>query len=140
MYRLQKRGQATREEYRNVIGVCRGCDGKAKSHLVEGVKDNKEGFFKYIRSKRKTREDMGLLLCGSEAVVLKDSEKEELLNAFFFASVFTPETSPLVLWILETREEVQKKEDFPMMEEAWVRNHLGVLNFHRSTGLDGMYP
>lgn len=59
---------------------------------------------------------------------------------FFFASVFTPEISALVLWILETREEIQRKEDFLMMEEAWVRNQLGVLNSHRSTGLDGVYP
>lgn len=81
---------------------------------------------------------MDLLLCGSEAVVLKDSEKTECL--FFLASVFTPEISALVLWILETREEIQKKEDFLMMEEAWVRNQLGVLNSHRSTGLDGVYP
>lgn len=67
-----------------------GCDGKAKSHLefnlVEGVKNNKKDFFKCIRSKRKTRE-VGLLPCGSEAIVMKDSEKAELLNAFFCFSL-----------------------------------------------------
>lgn len=58
----------------------------------------------------------------------------------FFASVFTPETSALKLWILETREEVQKKEDFPLVEEAWIRNYLGVLNSHRFTGVNETYP
>jgi len=36
----------------------------------------------------------------------------------FFASVFTPETSALALQSQDAREEVQKKEDFPLVKEA----------------------
>ncbi|GAB0209860.1 hypothetical protein GRJ2_003451700 [Grus japonensis] len=52
------------------------------------VKDNKKGFFKYISSKRKARENVGPLLNEVGALVMEDTEKAELLNAAF-ASVFT---------------------------------------------------
>lgn len=45
-------------------------------------------FFKYISSKKKTRENVGLLMNGMDALVTKDTEKAELLNAFF-ASILT---------------------------------------------------
>ncbi|GAB0199208.1 mitochondrial enolase superfamily member 1 [Grus japonensis] len=57
------------------------------------VKDNKKGFFKYISSKRKTRENVGPLLNEVGALVMEDTEKAELLNAFF-ASVFTAKAGP----------------------------------------------
>ncbi|GAB0207863.1 hypothetical protein GRJ2_003252000 [Grus japonensis] len=70
---------------------------KAKAHLelnlARDVKDNKKGFFKYISSKRKTRENVGLLLNEVGALVTEDTEKAELLNAFF-ASVFTAKVGP----------------------------------------------
>lgn len=94
---------------------------KAKAHLefnlAGGVKDNKKGFFKYTRSKRKTRKNVDLLLNGAEAPVIKNFEKAEFLNTFF-SSVFTYETSLLEPWTFETREEVQKKENFLEVEET----------------------
>lgn len=85
-------------------------------NLAGGVKD-KKGFFKYTRCKRKTRKNVDLLLNGAEAPVMKNFEKAEFLNTFF-SSVFTYETSLLDLWTLETREEVQKKEDFLEVDET----------------------
>uniref|UniRef100_A0A8B9PUS7 Immunoglobulin C1-set domain-containing protein n=1 Tax=Apteryx owenii TaxID=8824 RepID=A0A8B9PUS7_APTOW len=124
VYRRWKGGQATWEEYRNVVRGCRDARRKAKAHLelnvASDVKDNKKGFFKYIGSKRKTRENVGPLLNGVGALVTKDAEKAELLNAFF-ASVFTAEAKPQEL-----------KEDFPMVEEDWVRDHSGRLDTHKS--------
>lgn len=70
---------------------------KAKAHLelnVESnVKDNLKGFFKYINSKRKTRENTGPLLNEVGAPVTANTEKVELLSAFF-ASVFTIKIAP----------------------------------------------
>ena len=70
---------------------------KAKAHLglnlARYVKDNKEDFFKYISSKRKTGETVGLLLNEVGALVMQDAEEAELLNAFF-ASVFTAKAGP----------------------------------------------
>ena len=127
VYRMWKRGQTSWEEYRVIIKVCRDAMQKATAHLefnlVRCIKDNKKSFFKYIRSKRKTSRNVILLLNG--ALV-----RRQLLSAFF-ASAFPSETNPLEIQALGTREEVPKKEDFPLVKEAWVRNHLGRLNSHR---------
>lgn len=58
---------------------------------VRDVKD-KKGFFKYMSSKRKTSENMGLLLNEVGALLTKGTRKAELLNTFF-ASVFTAKAS-----------------------------------------------
>ncbi|KAK4824189.1 LOW QUALITY PROTEIN: hypothetical protein QYF61_012005 [Mycteria americana] len=54
---------------------------------LKDVKGIKKGFSKYISSKRKTREYVGLLLNGAGELVTKDMQKAKALNAFF-ASVF----------------------------------------------------
>jgi len=68
---MWKEGQATWEEYRNVVRACRDATRKSKAHLelklARGVKI-KKGFFNYISSKRKTRDNVGPLL--NEAGVL----------------------------------------------------------------------
>ncbi|GAB0209695.1 mitochondrial enolase superfamily member 1 [Grus japonensis] len=114
VYRMWKKGVATWEEYRNVVRVCRDATRKAKAHLelnlAGDVKDNKKGFFKYISSKRKTRENVGPLLNEPSGIPDPGGDK---------------------LW---------RKEDFPLVEEDRVRDHLGNLNIHKSMGPDGMHP
>jgi len=70
---------------------------KAKVHvelnLARDVKDNKQGFFKYISKKRMSREKVGPLLNGVGALVRENTEKTELLNAAF-ASVFSARGPP----------------------------------------------
>jgi len=60
VYGMWKEGQATWEEYRNVVRACRDAVRKAKVHLelnlARDVKDNKKDFSKYINNKWKTRE------------------------------------------------------------------------------------
>ena len=77
--RTWKEGQATWEEYRNVVRESREEMRKAKAHLElnlpRDVKDNKKGFFKCISSKQKTRKNMGLLLSEVGALVVEDTEK-----------------------------------------------------------------
>ena len=87
VYGMWKEGQATWEEYRNVVRACREETSKAKVHLelnpARDVKDNEKGFFRYISSKQMTRENMGSLLNEVGAPVMEDTEKAVLLNAFF---------------------------------------------------------
>jgi len=108
VYGMWKEGQATSEEYRSVVRACRDATRKAKVHLelnlARNVKDNKKGFFKYISSKWKTRENVGPLLNEVHALVMEDTEKVELLNAFF-ASVFSGKAGPQESQALEVREE-----------------------------------
>ncbi|GAB0204970.1 mitochondrial enolase superfamily member 1 [Grus japonensis] len=143
VYRMWKKGLATWEEYRNVIRVCRDATRKARAHLelnlARDVKDKKKGFFKYISSKRKTRENVGPLLNEVGALVTEDTEKVELLNVFF-ASVFTAKASPQESQTLEVGEEVWRKEDLLLVEEDRVRECLGKLDIYKSMGPDGMPP
>jgi len=87
---LTAKGQATWEEYRNVVRACRDATRKAKAHLelklARDVKNNKKGFFNSISSKRKARANVGPLLDEAGVLVTEDAEKAELLNAFLLQS------------------------------------------------------
>lgn len=69
-------------------------------------------------------------------VVTEDMEKAELLNAFL-ALVFIDKTSLQEPLTQETRVKECCKEDFPLVKEDWVREHLDI---HESVGSDGMQP
>ncbi|PKU45588.1 rna-directed dna polymerase from mobile element jockey-like [Limosa lapponica baueri] len=106
----KKKGLATWEEYRSTVRVCRDAMRKAKDHLElnlkRDVKGSKKSFFKYISSKRKTKENVGLLLNEVGALAMEDTEKAELLNAFF-ASVFTAKAGLWESQTLEVRESLE---------------------------------
>jgi len=129
VYGMWKEGQATWEEFRNVVRACREETRKPKVHLelnlARDKKGNKKGFFNYISSKRKTRENMGPLLKGVGALVTEDTEMADLLNAFF-ASVFTAKAGPQASQPLEVREKAWRKEDLLLVEDL-MRDHLSKL-------------
>jgi len=120
-------GQATWEEYRNVVKACRDTTRKGKIHLKlnlsRDVKDSKKSFCKYISSKRKTRDDVRPPLSEVGVLVMEDAEKAELLNAFF-ASVVSAKAGPQESQALEVREEACRKDYLPLVEEDCVRDHL----------------
>ena len=120
-----KEGQATWEQYRNVVRACRDATRKAKVHLelnlARDVEDNKKGFFKYTSSKRKTKENVGPLLNEAGALVMEDAEKLELLNACV-SSVFSAKANPHESQALEVIEEASRKDEPPLVEEDCVRD------------------
>ena len=61
-------------------------------NLAAGVKRNKKLFYKYINSKRRTKENLHSLLDEAGNVTTEDKEKAEVLNAFF-TCVFKSQTS-----------------------------------------------
>ena len=81
---------------------------------------------------------MGQLLNKVGAQVMEDTEKVELLNAFF-TSVFTAKAVPQASQALEVRERDWTKEDIPLVEGDRVRD-LSKLDIHKSMSFDGMHP
>lgn len=117
--------------------MCSGDYGKVhlESNVARDVKDKKKEFFKYISSKRSTRGNVGLLLKGVAAVVMKDTECVELLNVLF-PSVFAVEASSQELQTKEAREKAWSKESFPLVEQ----DHLGKCDTCKSRDPSGMHP
>jgi len=107
--------------------------------VARDVKDNRKGFFKYIGSKWKTRDNVGLLLNEVGVLVMEDTEKTKLMNAFF-ALVFSAKAGPWESQSLGVREKACRKEDPPLVEEDCVRDHLRKLHTHKSMGPNGMHP
>lgn len=99
------------EEYKNIVRAFREAVRKVKGHLAlnlaREVKDKKKGFFKYVNSKKKTGDNVGLLLNEVGALVTEDAEKVELLN-IFFALIFTTETGTQESQTLEVRESLEE--------------------------------
>jgi len=108
--------------------------------LARDVKKTKKAFFNYISSKRKTRDNVGPPLLNEVGVlVMEDAEKAKFLNAFF-ASVFSAKAGPQESQAPEVREEAHRQDDFPLVEEDCVRDHLSNLDAHKFMGPDGMHP
>lgn len=68
----------------------------------------------------------------------KDIEKAKVFDAFF-ASFFTGKTNLQESQVPETSVNVQSKKHLPSMEENQLREHVSILDMHRSMGPDGMY-
>jgi len=113
-----KRGRPLGKSTGMMVRACRDATRKAKTHLelklASDVKNNKKGFFNYISSKRKARDNVGPLLNETGVLVTEDTEKAELMNAFF-ASVFSAKTGPQESQALEVREEAYREDDFPLV-------------------------
>lgn len=79
------------------------------------------------------------LLNGVDALVTGDAEMAEILN-IFFASVTAAKTASRESQSLEVRERVQGKEDFPLVEEDLIREHLAKITAHKSMSPIGLHP
>ena len=92
---LWKKGRATQKEYKEVK-MCREKIRQAKAqlelNLAAGVKRNKNLFYRYMNSKRRTKENLHSLHDEAGNVTTEDKERADVLNAFF-TSVFKSQTS-----------------------------------------------
>ncbi|KAK4832789.1 hypothetical protein QYF61_025657 [Mycteria americana] len=66
VYDLWKKGQATQEDYKDVMRLCREKSRRSKAqlelNLATAIKDNKKCFYKYISNKRRAKENLHPLL------------------------------------------------------------------------------
>ena len=91
VYGMWKGGLVSWKECRNIVRACRIAVRKAKAHLVlnlvREIKDKKKDFFKYVSSKRKTRENVGPLLNETDAALTEDTE-QAVTECFFCCSLY----------------------------------------------------
>jgi len=81
VYHLWKKGQATPEEYRGLIRLCREEIRKAKAQLelklATVIRDNKKCFYKYINNKKNAKESLHPLLDVRGNTTKKDEGYED---------------------------------------------------------------
>ncbi|PKU49555.1 hypothetical protein llap_108 [Limosa lapponica baueri] len=119
-YREWKQGEVDWEEYRETVRVARNQMRQAKASieldLARDIKDNKKNFYKYVRDKGKTREDVGPLQKKTGDLVTQDVEKAEVLNDFF-SSVFTSNGSNHTTQVAEGKNKGHENEELPPIGE-----------------------
>lgn len=80
---LRQRSANSQPSKAAFVLVCRDGVEKAKANLVSLVKSSEKGTLMYFISKRKVRENVGLLLDGAGDSVTKDTENTKVFHAFF---------------------------------------------------------
>ncbi|KAF1461414.1 hypothetical protein FQV21_0009482, partial [Spheniscus demersus] len=147
VYDFWKQGQATQEDYKDVVRLCREKIRRAKAqlelNLATAVKDNLKSFYKYINNKRRAKENLHPFLGSVGNIVTKAEEKAEVLNAFF-ASVFNSKTSCQLYEVQGTLspelEDRGEQDEPPIIQEETVNDLLRHLDAHKSMGPDGIHP
>ncbi|KAK4822089.1 hypothetical protein QYF61_009726 [Mycteria americana] len=140
---LWKKGQASQEDYKGVVRLCREKIRRAKAelelNLATAVKDNKKYFFEYISSKRRAKENLQPLVDGGGNTVTKDEEKAEVPNAFF-ASVFNSRANcSLGTQPPELEDRDGDQNGAPIIQGEMVSDLLHHLDIHKSMGPDEIH-
>lgn len=106
--------------------ICRGKTRKAKAQLELKrviVGPDKKACFKYVNSKRWSKEHMGLLLDEDGPLAKRPAAKAEACNAFF-ASAFNSNDRPRAVRSSELEDHDCGKSDFPFVDTAVIRGQL----------------
>jgi len=123
-YRGWKQGQISREENREIVRAAREQARKAKAltelNLARDVKGNKKAFYRYVRNRRQTRENVGPLQKEAGEMVTQDVEKAEVLNDFF-ASVFNSKCSGHTAQVAEGKGGDWENEEPPRRRRPGLR-------------------
>ncbi|PKU30798.1 hypothetical protein llap_18899 [Limosa lapponica baueri] len=121
-------------EYRETVRVARNqirqAEAQIELNLARDIKDSKKTFYRYVRDKGKTKEDVGLLREETGYLVTQNTEKAELLNDFF-ASLFTGKGSNHTAQIVEGKSRGFENEKPPTVGEDQVQEHLRNLKVHK---------
>ncbi|KAK4816177.1 LOW QUALITY PROTEIN: hypothetical protein QYF61_012467 [Mycteria americana] len=97
-----------------------------------------KGFLKLFNSKRRSEENIGLILDEDGHLANRDAEKAEAFSAVF-PSVFTNTDRPWAAHSSELEDHDCGNSDFPFVDPEIVRDQLYQLNVH-SMGRGGIHP
>lgn len=127
----------TWEDYRDAVQHCREiiCEAKAQLELklASTVEGNKKDF-KYINSKRSTRENIGPLLDEDGHLTNRDIHKVEIFNAFFVFN--TDDGGPGTLSCRTVTVEMINSQPIPNLWGIYYSNWMHVSLW----GLMGFIP
>lgn len=105
----------------NTDTMCHNVIRKAKAHLHLSLMWDEKGYYKHTSSKRKIRDNVGLLLNWGRDPVPRDTEKIKIMNTFF-TSVFAGQTSLQEHQDSVIKRKVWKKENSPLVEEEPIES------------------
>lgn len=87
-------GQATWNEYKEIVRASRKETRKAKGQDLNLGKDNKVGFLKHINRKRKSKDNVSPLLNGGENPGNRECRESRVTKCLFCIGHCTGKTSP----------------------------------------------
>ena len=92
-----------------------------------------------VNNKRRSKENVGLILVVGGHLTNRDEEEAETFNGFF-ASVFNNIHRPWAAQSHRSEDHQCGNSNFPFVDTEVVRDQLYQLNVHKSTGPDGIPP
>jgi len=125
-----------------VVHICREKTQKAKAQselkLAIVVLDNRKGFFKYVDSRRRCKENIRQMLVEDGHLIgMKKKQRHSMLS---FASVFNEIDRPWAVQSPELEDHECGNSDFSFVDTEIVRDQRYQLNAHTSVGPDGIHP
>ena len=116
---------------------CRKAEREFEKKLAKECKDNPKAFYRYAKSKMKTRSEIAHLTREDGSLTATDKDKAEVLNKFF-SSIFTREDTVNMPNTPDTKTDVILEDTDLTIDE--VDKKLSRLNPNKSAGPDGASP
>lgn len=84
VYKIWKQEEVTQKGYRGTVEECsQESPSPPELETVWDMKINEKCFYRYLRRKRKMRENVSLMLKGAEDLMPEDMENAKTLNTLF---------------------------------------------------------
>lgn len=93
--------------------------------LARNIKGNKKELYRYVKSKRKTRDSINPVWTVESNLIIDDAEKAELLNALF-TLFFTNRGIYQMMSAVGSRDREGNKQ--PRVMEGQVRGYLEMID------------
>ena len=145
LWKIFKRSQANKDliAYKQQSKKCKSEIRKGKLQYEQKVakqaKVNPKAFFRYTRSKMKTRDAVGVLIDENDALISTDGEIANMLNKYF-GSVFTQEEMNMPPSQISFKGLDEEKLSVTEVSQEDVYKLLSNLNASKSPGPDKIYP